>query len=310
MKAAEIVVQSRLPGILLVLTSGCCWGFHGILIKYAYGMGASFLQVFLIEVVVSSIFFAFFWGRFLKGVRPRNRRQWGALSILGLSTVGVGNFLFLSYSHGPVAIASTLMFLYLPIVFFISIILKQMSFSSVKFGAIILILVGAVLATEILKTYHAPGALKATGYAVLAAVSYGGAFLVTPMISGYTTWEFRSFAVSGMGLVGCLVILGVAPQLWYDLGDMWPKFLLFGVFLGLVGQALPVITLMKGLPLTGSSFGGVLASIELPIAIFSAAIVLGESLHVLKLLGVACVIGGILIYNFSEDKPVIAEPPL
>jgi drug/metabolite transporter (DMT)-like permease len=307
MKLAEIPIQSRLPGILLVLTSGCCWGFHGVLIKYAYTLGPSFLQVFLFEVLVSCLFFGFFAHRFFRGARPRGRRQWGTLSLIGISTVGVGNFLFLSFSYGPVAIASTLMFLYLPIVYFASILLRQINFSTVKFCAILLILAGAVMATEILKTYDSPGALMSVGFAVLAAMCYGVVFVVTPIVSEFTTWEFRSFAVSGMGLVGCLILLAAAPNLWNDLGDQWPKFLLFALFLGLVGQTLPVITLMKGLPLTGSSFGGVLASIELPIAIFSAAIVLGESLHFLKIIGVVCVVGGILIYNFSEDKPVVAD---
>ena len=45
---------------------------------------------------------------------------------------------------------------------------------------------------------------------------------------------------------------------------------------GLVGQTIPVITLMKGIPIVGSSIAGALASIELPVAVISSAIFLGK----------------------------------
>ena len=74
--------------------------------------------------------------------------------------------------------------------------------------------------------------------------------------------------------------------MWYDLGGNAVKFYIFALLLlGVVGQALPVISLMKGLPLTGSSLGGVVASIELPIAVLSAFILLGESLTAVKIFG-------------------------
>ncbi len=63
---------------------------------------------------------------------------------------------------------------------------------------------------------------------------------------------------------------------------------------------MPVIFLMKGLPLTGSSLGGVVASVELPIAVFSAFILLGESLTLFKLIGVLLVLSGIITYNLAD----------
>ena len=74
------------------------------------------------------------------------------------------------------------------------------------------------------------------------------------------------------------------------------------MLLGAIGQTLPIITLMKGIPLTGASLAGVLAAVELPIAVFSAAILLGESLNLLKLVGVGLVLSGIVLYNLSDRK--------
>lgn len=77
---------------------------------------------------------------------------------------------------------------------------------------------------------------------------------------------------------------------------------MLALVLGTVGQVLPVFTLMKGLPLTGGSLGGVIASVELPIAVFSAAILLNESLTTLKVIGVVLVLSGIIIYNLSDRR--------
>lgn len=298
---------SRLKGIGFVLTSGCCWGFHGVLIKYAYTFGASHMQVFFAEALLATLFFACLGRRFFRGLRPRTRRHWAILAGIGISTIGVGNFLFLAFRLGPVAIAATLMFLYVPVVYLFSVIAGRQQFIPIKLIAICSILLGAVLGTELLHTLDQPGVLPAVLSAVAASGCYSLVFILTPTIAEFTTLEFRSFSVSAMGLLGCLVAFLLVPSLWHDLGENWMQFMLFALILGAVGQILPVITLMKGLPLTGSSLGGVLASVELPIAVFSAVLFLGESMQIGKVIGVCLVIGGIVVYNFSDQKRVVAK---
>ena len=100
--------------------------------------------------------------------------------------------------------------------------------------------------------------------------------------------------------MGTLILLAFVPDLWFPIsGNLW-AFAGLVIVLGAVGQTLPVIALMRGLPLTGSSLGGVLSSIELPIAVFSSAIILGESLNILKVAGVVLVLTGIVYYNLSD----------
>ena len=287
-------------GVAFVSICGICWGFHGVMIKYAIGLGESFMQVLLVEVSFAFVFFAFFGSRFLKRVRPQGFLQWFRLILIGLATIGVGYFLFLSYSLGPVAIPATLMFLYLPIVYGFSIFTKNQRLSLIKSFAILSVLMGAILTTQIFSTFHQMSFFASVIAASCASMCYSIVFILTPGVAAYTSAEFRAFTVSGIGLLGCILILLIAPSLWYDLGDNAVKFYIFALLLGVVGQALPVISLMKGLPLTGSSLGGVVASIELPIAVLSAFILLGESLTAVKIFGVLLVLLGIVIYNFAE----------
>ena len=297
-------------GVALVAISGICWGFHGVMIKYAIGLGASFMQVLLVEVSFAFVFFAFFGSKFFKENRPQGFVQWFRLILIGLATIGVGYFLFLSYSLGPVAIPATLMFLYLPIVYGFSIFTKNQRLSLIKSFAILSVLMGAILTTQIFSTFHQSSALASVIAASCASMCYALVFILTPNVGAYTSAEFRSFTVSGIGLIGCILIIQSAPSLWYDLGENAAEFYIFAVLLGVVGQVLPVISLMKGLPLTGSSLGGVVASIELPIAVLSALVLLGEALTVVKIFGVLLVLLGIVIYNFAEKLRLGRQPLL
>jgi drug/metabolite transporter (DMT)-like permease len=298
----DTFLSDRSRGIIFILISGFCWGFHGILIKFALGFGVSFLQVFFFEVVFATLFFGGFAGSFLKTIRPTQKKHWVNLLAVGSSSIGVGYFLFLSFSLGPVAIGATFMFMYLPVVYGYSLLKKHQTLSLTKVGSISLVLLGAVLTTEIMQSFKEPGALPAAFTAIFASMCYALVFILTPGTAAYTTAEFRSFAVSGIGLIGCLVIFAFIPSLWFPIDHNLWQLAGVAVLLGAIGQTLPIITLMKGIPLTGASLAGVLAAVELPIAVFSAAILLGESLNLLKLVGVGLVLSGIVLYNLSDRK--------
>ena len=299
---SEVITSDRRKGIGLILVSGTCWGFHGILIKTALSLGVSFIQVFFAEALFAACFFGLFQKRFFADVRPQGFREWSRLFIIGFATIGVGSLLFLSFSLGPVAIAATLMFLYVPVVYLFSVLARYQAFHGVKLMAIVMILGGAVLTTQLLSSFGAPGVLGAVLAAMGASCCYAVVFILTPEVGRYTNLYFRSFAVSVVGLLGSCVILFALPELWYAPTSDWWQIAILALVLGVVGQVLPVFSLMKGLPLTGGSLGGVIASVELPVAVFSAAILLGESLTFLKVIGVLLVLSGIVIYNFSDRR--------
>lgn len=260
------------------------------------------MQVFFAEALFAACFFGLFYKRFFAGVRPRGFLEWARLLAIGLSTIGVGSLLFLSFSLGPVAIAATLMFLYVPVVYLFSVLARYQAFHGVKLMAIVMILGGAVLTTQLLSSFQEPGVLGAILAAMGASTCYAVVFILTPTVAGYTNLYFRSFTVSIVGLTGCCVILLSVPELWFTPTGDWWRVAVLALVLGVVGQVLPVFTLMKGLPLTGGSLGGVIASVELPIAVFSAALLLNESLTLLKVVGVLLVLSGIVIYNYSDRR--------
>lgn len=294
--------NDKLRGSALVLVSGMCWGFHGVIIKFAYSFGASFQQVFFAEATIATLFFSCFARSFAKSPRPHASRHWVELGITSVATVGLGSLLFLSFSLGPIAIGATLLFLYLPLVYGYSVLSGAQPFTIGKGISILLLLAGACITTEIGSALSGGALLPAILSGAGAAVCYATIFALTPRISAYTTATFRSFILSLAGMLGSALILLIVPETRHSLSQSWPPLLAIFLILGVIGQILPVITLMKGIPMTGSSLAGVLASTELPVAVIASALILGESITFEQGLGVAIVLLGIVIFNLEKPK--------
>ncbi|MEM9158586.1 MAG: DMT family transporter [Verrucomicrobiota bacterium] len=293
--------ESRPYGILLVLTAGCCWGFHGILIKKAFTFGASFQQVFLLETLFATLFFLFFKKSLGAKDRPKTNTQWRDLLICGAASMGIGTFLFLSFSLGPVAIGATLLFLYLPQVYGYSVLSGIQGFSYSKAFAILLLLIGAGITTNIIGAFQGRGYSGAVFAALAASVCYAIIFLFTPRLAEATSATFRSFSISFVCFVGSAAMLLAFPIVRNQTPIDWAPLAGLAIILGFFGQTLPIITLMKGIPLVGGSLAGALASIELPIAVLCSAIFLGETVGIHQMIGVALVFIGIILFNLSKE---------
>ncbi len=304
--------SGRSFGVILVLISGACWGFHGVLIKKAYAVGASFQQVFFAETLFASIFFICFARSFGRKQRPRTPGQWRDLLLCGIASLALGTFLFLAFSLGPIAIGATLLFLYLPQVYGYAVFRGIQSFSYLKALSIGLLLIGAGATTNILGAFEGNAFAGAIFAGLGASACYAIIFLLTPRLSSFTSATFRSFAISFTCFIGSGAMLLAFPFMRNQQPIDWPAFLGLALLLGFLGQTLPVITLMKGIPIVGSSFAGALASIELPVAVISSAIFLGETITFVQSVGVSLVFVGIVLFNLPDplfsQKPRISDP--
>lgn len=289
-------------GILLVLTAGVCWGIHGVFIKFAYRLGASFMEVFLVEgVVASCVFLGLLWKQKSYAI-PRAAADWLWLTAAGFASLGVGSFLFLSFSLGPIAIGATLLFLYLPQVYFISILLSSEKPDLLAGVSIFLLLAGAALATGLTSIFSEGSSNGVILSGLAASTCYATIFILTPKLSQSSSATFRSFFLSAFNVVGSLLVLYLLPSTRGTESSNLPALLGLTCVLGIVGQALPVLAMMKGIPLAGSSLSGVLASTELPIAVITSALILGESLTLQRGSGVTLAFLGIILFNLRNTK--------
>ncbi|MBM3479193.1 MAG: DMT family transporter [Alphaproteobacteria bacterium] len=83
-------------------------------------------------------------------------------------------------------------------------------------------------------------------------------------------------------------------------GDAWTWLQLFAI--ASIGSAIPMFIMAYSLPRLGAAGFGVMSSFELVTVVFFGVLLLGEQLTPTQWIGVACVLGGMLIYRPAAER--------
>ena len=76
----------------------------------------------------------------------------------------------------------------------------------------------------------------------------------------------------------------------------------YGLFLALFGTIIPPILLNAGFPKTGLGLGSIVASLELPVSVLMAFLILHEKVVIWQWSGIALIILAIVIMNLNFSK--------
>jgi drug/metabolite transporter (DMT)-like permease len=285
---------------------GVTWGLHGPAIKFAFAAGLTFPQLVFGEYLVGAIVFGL--AVLVQGTgAPADRRFWKIITLAGIIGCGVPLFLFWAYRLGPVPIGATLLFLFVPFTQLINAVITRRAPPLREFTSALLVVAGAVLGADFIGLANAEN-LAGAPFAVLAALCYAGFFVLTARIGNSATPAFRSMICTAIGC-GLMLILA--------LGVGWPLVpsgiapstaAIWLIALGVLGQAVPVFLLVNFGPRTGSALGSILTSTELPVAIVASAILLGERVTGLQLIGVLLVLAGITLPHLSRGSTESPAP--
>jgi drug/metabolite transporter (DMT)-like permease len=290
-----------------MLLVGAMWGLHGPLLKLAYRTGLNFALVSVGEYALATLAFGLAW-RARGGRWPREDRGfWLRMLLGGLVGSGVVLFLFWSYQLGPVPIAATLLFLYVPFTSILSAVVHRRRPPAREIASVGLVTAGAVLATDFLGA-AGPDSLRGAPQAVLSALCFAGFFLISAGLGQRSTPVFRSFFFSG---VSGLILLGVSLAAGWSLtipSMGVPKTLLWLAVLGAVGQVVPVFLMVRSGPRLAGGLGSILTSLELPVAVGLSALLLGDPLRTSQLGGIALVLAGIALPHLRSG-PLPASGP-
>jgi drug/metabolite transporter (DMT)-like permease len=274
---------------------GALWGLHGPAIKFAFAAGFTFPQLVFGEYVVGFAFYGV--AAALQGVRPpKDERFWVLILLAGVAGLGVPLFLFWAYRLGPVSIGATLLFLYVPFTQLINFAVTRKPPPMIHVASAALVVGGAVLAADFLSAANASN-LRGAPFAILAAFCFAGFFSLTSRLGGDATPVLRSLITCAVAVI----LLPVAAALagWPLLPAVAPaaRAAVWMLSLGLTFLVLPVFLVVRFVPRTGSGLGSILSSTELPVAVASSAIILGDHVGPLQAVGVVLVLAGIALPN-------------
>lgn len=284
-------------GSALILLGAFCYGMLGTLVKLAYQQGFTTAEVTISQFLIGVI--GLYGINIFLGNRKSNtqkmelgKQQKIKLVLAGISLGLTSVFYYLAVKHISVSIAIVLLIQATWLSLVLEMITTKTKPGFPKIIAIILILLGTALATNIL---FEKSNLSAQGliWGMLASFSYTATIYSASRVETGVPAPSRSLFMVIGGLIIVLLLFTASITYNFNISIFWS----WGLAIALFGTILPPILFSKGMPLIGAGLGAIFTSLEVPVSIISAHIILNEKVDFLQWCGAIIIIMAIVIIN-------------
>ncbi|MBC7643197.1 MAG: EamA family transporter [Flavobacterium sp.] len=163
-----------------------------------------------------------------------------------------------------------------------------------KVTAVILVLIGTILATNLLNNQNNID-WRGVFWGILAAISFTTTMFTANRIATNITSAQRSFY---MLLGGAIIVFGFsvfAQNRAFNFDIFWK----WGIIISLFGTIIPPMLFNIGFPKTGIGLGSIVASLELPVSVMMAFFILSEQVILMQWIGILLILFAIIIMNIN-----------
>lgn len=306
-------------GILFVGLGAAVYGMLATFVKLAYQDGYTTAEVTSSQFFIGLIGLLFL--NILQSVRkktypikPSGSDGWKLL-LIGTSLGCTSLFYYLSVVYLNVSIAIILLMQSVWISVVVESIIARKLPTTRKILATLLVLTGTVFATNAFNTeitFDWRGVL----WGILAACSFSTTMYASNRIANYLPALTKSFIMlcGGAIVIFCFAFFSqIGPYYFefmrdtstlvdslkkYDYSILWT----YGLFLAVFGTILPPIFFNLGFPKTGLGLGSIISSIELPVSVLMAYILLNETILGIQWFGIGLILLAVIWMNISGSK--------
>lgn len=209
---------------------------------------------------------------------------------LGMTSV----FYYLCVRYINVSIAIVLLMQTVWMGVLLEMILDKKLPSLQKTTAVIIVLIGTVLATNLLKN-EIELDWRGLFWGILAAAS----FTTTMFTANRVALGISSAQRSLYMLLGGAVIVLLFALITQNTPFNVEIFMKWGIILALFGTIIPPMLLNAGFPYTGIGLGSIVSSLELPVSVLMAYFLLSEEVNKTQWFGIILIILAIIIMNVN-----------
>jgi drug/metabolite transporter (DMT)-like permease len=290
-----------LKGVFLVALGATSYGMLATFVKLAYKDGFTTAEVTSSQFIYG-ILGVLLINLFQKIVNKEKAQKASSKNIFQLMVAGTSLgmtsvFYYLCVKYIDVSIAIVLLMQTVWMGVLLEWILDKKRPSNQKIISVVIVLFGTFLAT---KLYEFTIQLDWRGifWGILAAAS----FTTTMFTANKVALEISSAQRSLYMLLGGAIIV-FAFSAFTQVGSLNIEiFKNYGLFLALFGTIIPPILLNAGFPKTGLGLGSIVASLELPVSVLMAFLILNEKVVIWQWSGIALIILAIVIMNLNFSK--------
>lgn len=290
-----------IKGVFLVGLGATSYGMLATFVKLAYKDGFTTAEVTssqfiygILGVLLINIFQKFRVNTPTVKATSKNILQ---LMLAGTSLGMTSVFYYLCVKYINVSIAIVLLMQTVWMGVLLEWFLDKKAPSLQKIISVGIVLVGTILATNILKS-EIELDWRGIVWGMLAAASFTTTMFTANKIALGVSSAQRSLY---MLLGGAVIVFGfsIATQVTpFNLSI----FKDYGIFLALFGTIIPPLLMNAGFPHTGLGLGSIVSSLELPVSVMMAFMILNEQVVALQWIGIILIIMAIVIMNIKFNK--------
>lgn len=285
-------------GILFILLGASFFGFTPIFAKLGFSHGYSLGQINIVQMTISFILlwsFTLIKGSSFKGLNKKNALQ---IMITGCFIGLTSIFYYGSMQYLPASLAIILMFQFVWIGIILEWIFSKIKPAPITIVSIVLILVGVFFASNVLNGDIQGLPIKGFVFGILSAFTYAGFIFFSGKVAvEVDAWTRSSLMVTGSTILVFVLFMRDIPSVL----PLEQNLLTTAVGVSLFGAVLPPLFFAVGAPLVSGGIANILTSIELPIAILSASIILSETVTPLQWLGTVIILIAIAFNELGSN---------
>ncbi|GIZ08552.1 DMT family transporter [Flavobacterium sp. UMI-01] len=291
--------NSVFKGVLLVSIGASSYGVLATFVKIAYNEGYTTAEVsssqFLLGIIGLLLISFFQKYIFKKSVPKPSSSNILKLMLAGTSMGFTSVFYYLSVIYIPVSIGIVLLMQTVWMAVVLEMILLKKWPSLQKITAVGIVLLGTLLATNIIENQFQMD-WRGVLFGLLAATSFTTTMFTANRIVTTLPTVQRSLYM----LIGGAIIVLLFGLFYQDTAYDFSIFYKWGLVLSLFGTIIPPLLLNAGFPLTGIGLGSIVSSIELPVSVFMAYLLLNESVTWLQWSGIILILFAIFLMNSNK----------
>lgn len=285
-------------GVLFILIGASFFGFTPIFAKLGFSYGYSLGQINIVQMTISFILlwsFTLYKRSSFKGLNTKNVVQIMMTGcFIGLTSV----FYYGAMQYVPASLAIILMFQFVWIGIILEWIFSKVKPAPITVLSIVFILVGVIFASNILHGDIQGLPILGFIFGILSAFTYAGFIFFSGKVAVHVdAWTRSSLMVTGSTILVFILFIRDIPSVL----PMETNLLTTAVGVSLFGAVLPPLFFAVGAPLVSGGIANILSSIELPIAILSASLILSETVTPLQWLGTAIIIAAIALNELGPN---------
>lgn len=288
--------NSKVKGSIFIFLGASCYGMLGVYVKMAYQSGYTTGEVTLAQFLLG---FAMLLVLNLYTSKQKEKKNIKVpiksklhLMIAGTSLGLTSIFYYLAVSYIPVSVCIVLLMQMVWLGVLLEMVITRKLPERRKAFAALIVIIGSILATKLFQQSISLN-WKGIILGIMAAICYTATMYSTKNIKA----EYSPYRRSLYMILGGLIIILLVFHSSINLNFNYSIFISWGIIISLFGTVLPPLLFTAGMPLTGIGLGGILASVEIPVAVLASALILNEDVTSSQWLGVILILFAVGLMN-------------